>query len=121
MAHGQVTHIEFPADDLDRAGRFYAELFGWQLKEVEGFPGYMTFNTGTAEIGGALGRRGESVGDQLRIYVEVDSIDEMLSRVEELGGAVVSGKEDIPGYGWYAVIRDSEGSELGLYEGQTEG
>jgi uncharacterized protein len=121
MAHGQITHIEFPADDLERAQRFYAELFGWQLREMDGVPGYFLFSTGEADaIGGAIGRRGDSVGPQTRPYVEVDSIDDILGRVVELGGEVLSGKEDIPGNGWYAVIRDSEGTELGLYEGSSE-
>ena len=35
----------------------------------------------------------------------------------ELGGTIVSGKEDIAGQGWYAVITDSEGNEVGLFEG----
>jgi uncharacterized protein len=116
MAHGQLTHIEFPADDLDRARRFYSELFGWQLNEMPGYEGYLLFNTGSAEIGGGIGRRGDSVGEQVRIYAEVDSIDDLLPRVSELGGSVNTAKTEIQGQGWYAVIIDSEGSELGLYE-----
>ncbi|CAN5783858.1 hypothetical protein BH24CHL5_BH24CHL5_07110 [soil metagenome] len=35
MAHGQITHIEFPADDTTRARRFYSELFGWDVETYE--------------------------------------------------------------------------------------
>ena len=116
MAHGQLTHIEFPADDLERARRFYGELFGWQLNPMPGFEGYLLFKTGSAEVGGGIGLRGESVGEQVRIYAEVDSIDDLLPRVTELGGSVTTGKTEIQGQGWYAVINDSEGNELGFYE-----
>jgi uncharacterized protein len=116
MAHGQITHIEFPADDTGRARRFYSELLGWEFREMEGYAGYFLFNAGTAEIGGAIGERGRSTGERLRLYAEVDSIDALLPRVTELGGGVVTGKTDIPGQGWFAVITDSEGSELGLFE-----
>jgi len=119
MAHGQITHIEFPADDLERASRFYSELFGWSLREMEGFPGYLLFNAGSAESGGAIGERGKSTGEQLRVYVTVDSIDDVVRRVPELGGRVVEPKGEIQGQGWYAVITDSEGTELGLYENLT--
>lgn len=119
MAHGQITHIEFPADDLVRARRFYSELFGWSLREMEGVPGYLLFNTGSAESGGGIGERGKSTGDQLRVYVTVDSIDDTLRRVPELGGTVVEPKGEIQGQGWYAAISDSEGTELGLYENLT--
>ena len=27
--HGEFSHIEFPADDLERAKAFYANVFGW--------------------------------------------------------------------------------------------
>jgi uncharacterized protein len=117
MAHGQITHIEFPADDTARAQRFYAELFGWQFREMGEGSGYFLFNTGMAEIGGAIGDRGRSTGPRLQAYVEVDSIDDILARVPGLGGAVQQEKTEIPGQGWYAVITDSEGNEIALYEG----
>lgn len=120
MAHGQITHIEFPADDTERARRFYSELFGWQFQEMEGLPGYFLFNTGPASaIGGAIGERGRSTGERTRLYIETDSIDAALARVHELGGTVVTEKTEIPGQGWYAVVNDPEGNELGLYEGQA--
>lgn len=121
MAHGQITHIEIPADDLDRAKRFYGELFGWHFTEMEGYPGYFLFNTGNAEIGGAVGERGKSAPERLRVVCEVDSIDTVLERVPDLGGAVVDGRSEITGVGYYAVIRDPEGNEIGLYEGAAEG
>jgi predicted enzyme related to lactoylglutathione lyase len=119
MAHGQITHIEFPADDTERARRFYSELFGWQLGEMPGFPGYYLFRFDPIDAaGGAIGERGKSTGEKLRVYVEVDAIDPVLARVPELGGTVITPRTEISGQGWYAVINDSEGSELGLYESQ---
>ncbi len=116
MAHGQITHIEFPADDVGRARRFYEGMFGWQFREMEGFPDYLLFNTGTAEAGGAVGKRGESTGQRMLVYVEVDSIDELLPRVAGLSGKVTKERTEIPGQGWFAVVVDPEDNELGLYE-----
>ena len=118
MAHGQITHIEFPADDPARARKFYSELLGWQIAEMEGFADYFLFSFGAiASAGGAIGLRGKTTGTKMRVYAEVDSIDELLPRVAELGGTVIEKKTEIPGQGWYAVINDTEGNELGLYEG----
>lgn len=98
MAHGQITHIEFPADDTERAQRFCRELFGWEFQSYEGVPGYFLFSTGSIErAGGAIGQRGESTGDKLRVYVTVDSIDEALAKVPGLGGSVTTPKDEIPG------------------------
>ena len=117
MAHGQITHIEFPADDTARAQAFYKGLFGWDFQAMPGFDAYFLFNPGSIDsAGGAVGQRGEATGDKLRIYVTVDSIDDALAKVPGLGGKVTTPKEEIQGQGWYAVVQDSEGSEVGLYE-----
>ncbi len=117
MAHGQITHIEFPADNTARARRFYSEIFGWEFREMEGMDGYFMFSTGSVEqSGGAIGQRGETTGSALRLYIECDSIEAILERVDELGGSVVEPRTEIPGQGWYAVITDSEGSEIALFE-----
>lgn len=47
MAHGQVTHIEFPADDVARARRFYEGLLGWEFGEMPGFSDYFMVNLGS--------------------------------------------------------------------------
>jgi predicted enzyme related to lactoylglutathione lyase len=121
MAHGQITHIEFPADDVARAQKFYSELFGWTFGTIPGFDDYFMFNSGAADaIGGAIGKRGETAPDKLRIYIETDSIDALLPRVPELGGTVTMDKTEIPGQGWYAVINDPEGNEFAMYEGLPE-
>jgi len=36
--------------------------------------------------------------------------------VTALGGKIVEPKTEIPGQGWYAVIDDTEGNQIGLYE-----
>src|SRR5690625_2457064 len=75
MAHGDITHIDIPVGDLDRASRFYSELFGWQISEVPGFEGYPMWQAPNKVSGGGLAPRGEGF-TQPRSYVEVDSIDE---------------------------------------------
>lgn len=118
MAHGEYNHIEIPADDLQRAQRFYSELFGWKVESTEGFPDYLVYRTGgEGSLGGGIGKRGESAGQQTRNYIEVDSLDEALKKVEQLGGSVKQPRMDIGGdMGFFAVATDSEGNEIALYE-----
>lgn len=124
MQHGDFTHIEIPADDPERAKRFYSEIFGWTFApEPPGFEGYHMFRTpaGEAGAGGAIGKRGEMAPEKLRTYVQVDSIDETLAKVTELGGTVVEPRAEVPGIGWYAVFRDSETNEMALWERTSQG
>lgn len=115
MAKGEITHIEIPADDPERARRFYAAVAGWEFGQMEGFPDYWMFRTGEAS-GGGLGKRGQSVGSVVRVYISVDRLEDAVAAAEANGGAVIQPATDIPGMGRYAAVRDSEGNEIGLWE-----
>ena len=115
MAKGTITHIEFPADDIDRAKRFYAAVAGWEFNEMPGMDGYWLFRT-SPDAGGGLGKRGESVGDVVRIYIDVDDLEGAVEAATANGGTVLTPPSDIPGQGRFAAVRDPEGNEVGLFE-----
>jgi predicted enzyme related to lactoylglutathione lyase len=115
MARGTISHIEFPADDVERAKRFYGAVAGWEFNEMDGMPGFHLFRT-SPEAGGGLGKRGESVGDVVRVYIDVDDLEAAVAAATANGGTVITPPSDIPGQGRYAVINDPEGNEIGLYE-----
>ena len=118
MAHGDITHIDIPADDLSRATAFYGSLFGWQIQEPPGFEGYPMWQAPNKISGGGFGARDDEFRTP-RSYVEVDSIDETLAKATELGGRVVKEKSEISPTSWWAVLEDTEGNHIGLYEGTT--
>jgi predicted enzyme related to lactoylglutathione lyase len=100
--------IEFPADDLDRARRFWEGLLDVRLEERGESEG-RGLQTHTAAPSLGVHSRGAGPGDRFSLpYFRVADIDHALDRVVELGGAVIH-----PGKRW-AVCRDSEGSPFGL-------
>jgi len=108
MARSPLALIEFPADDADRARRFWAGLLDVTLEErppVEG-TGWQTRSEGAA-VG--VHPRGAGPGDSFSLpYFEVDDMEAALERIRELGGSVVH-----PGVST-AVCKDSEGTPFGL-------
>jgi uncharacterized protein len=103
-----LSLIEFPADDPERARRFWVELLGVELEarqDGEG-EGWQT-HSGAPAVG--VHARGRGPGDSYYLpYFMVSDIAETLERVEALGGSVVH-----PGDAW-AICKDSEGSPFGL-------
>ena len=116
MAHGEITHIDIPSDDFDRTRSFYEGVFGWKFQAVQDFPDFEMAVAGPSGITGGMGKRGTTAPDKPRIYVSVDSIDDALAKVTDLGGSIVVEKLEVPGMGWYAAVNDSEGSEIGIWE-----
>ena len=100
--------IEFPADDPDRARRFWSDLLGVELAErgkAEG-SGWQT-HTGDPAVG--VHERGTGPGDTVSLpYFMIADMDAALARVKALGGSIIHS-----GSSW-AICRDSEGSPFGL-------
>ena len=101
--------IEFPADDLGRARRFWQELLGTRLDErVEGEGRGLQMRTSNPSWVG-LHERGPGPGDRGPLpYFAVDDLLHAVERVVDLGGSVVH-----PGERW-AICRDTEGTPFGL-------
>ncbi|MDD1769677.1 MAG: VOC family protein [Methanomassiliicoccales archaeon] len=36
MVKGKVTHFEIPVDKMDRARKFYSDIFGWKITAMPG-------------------------------------------------------------------------------------
>ena len=116
---GRVQPHRVPADDVKRATDFYGAVFGWQFREMDGFPDYFLYTAGPSELGGGIGKRGVNAPAQVRNYLAVDSIEDTLAKVAANGGSIVTPKTDI-GIGWYAAVTDTEGNELGIYKSKSE-
>ena len=119
MPHGDITHIDIPVVDMQRAQQFYSTLFGWQIAEIPGFEGYPMWQAPNQISGGGLAPRSEEFS-QPRSYVEVDSIDDTLALVTGHGGRILMEKSPISETSWWAVFEDPDGNGVGLYEGVTD-
>jgi predicted enzyme related to lactoylglutathione lyase len=108
MRRIKASLIEFPADDLDRARSFWAELLGVELEAREDGEGegWQT-RSGAPAVG--VHARGRGPGDSFSLpYFEVSDIMQTLEAVIALGGTVIH-----PGERW-AICKDSEGNPFAL-------
>jgi uncharacterized protein len=128
---GRVVHFEIPYDDGDRARRFYAEAFGWQLQEMpelryttvstgpvtdEGMPGEPGFINGGMFDRAAAGEINKPV-----LTIDVDDIDATWKSIEQLGGKPVGEKLAVGDMGFAAYFTDSEGNLIGLWQTASAG
>jgi predicted enzyme related to lactoylglutathione lyase len=113
-----ISWFEIAADDLNRAKRFYSELFGWKIEE---FPvpfrkDYLLIRTsdGNAIAGGLIKRR--SPNQTTVNYIDVPSTDKYTVKVTHLGGKVLVPKTAVPGMGYFVVCEDTEDNAFGIWE-----
>jgi predicted enzyme related to lactoylglutathione lyase len=110
----KVVHVEFPAQDVDRAEKFWEGVGGWNIEDA-GMPGidYRMFQEG--EQGGAVYPPMEGVEQGPIVYYGSDDIDADLAKVRELGGEA-DDKQPIPGIGWFARCKDTGGNPFSFFQ-----
>jgi predicted enzyme related to lactoylglutathione lyase len=119
----RVVHFEIHAEDPQRASAFYNGLFQWEFSKWEGPMDYWTIKTGPdgqpGINGGMIRRQGAIDGQAVIAYVctiDVTDLDQLLKSVPTEGGQIVVPKMPIPGIGWLAYAKDTEGNIFGMME-----
>jgi predicted enzyme related to lactoylglutathione lyase len=119
---GEVTHFEIYAEEPTELAEFYKDLFEWKIDKAPGID-YFHVQTGTADssgIRGGLMRRPIEGPRSWVHYVSVESLDEMVERVQSLGGKLVRAKAAVPKVAWYAVVEDPEGNIFAMWQADPE-
>jgi predicted enzyme related to lactoylglutathione lyase len=110
---GKIVHFELPARDADRGAGFWSGLFGWTFEDA--MPGTDYRMTQVSDDQGGAVFPSEQGGSGIVVYFETDDIDASLARVGELGGEAGT-KLPVPGFGWFAPCRDTEGNAFSLWQ-----
>jgi predicted enzyme related to lactoylglutathione lyase len=115
---GEVVHVEFPSEDVDRAQQFWSGLFGWSFGD-SGMPGMEYRMAQTSEQAGAALYEAEDRSGHPNFYFATDDIDSSIAKVRELGGTAAD-KAPVPTHGWFAACQDSEGNAFHLWQSDSE-
>ncbi len=109
-----VCHFELGVKDLEKARKFYKEMFEWEYDwndEVK----YGMVEPDSGPAGGIMLAEGP-MPSYVTIYIEVANVDEYLQKAENLGGEIRVPRTEIQGGGVFGVFSDPEGIVLGVYE-----
>jgi uncharacterized protein len=131
----RVVHFEIEAKDKDRAKKFYADAFGWEMdQQGEDMGGYIVVKTGenTGEmkdmgINGGIFQREKKELNAYSCVIGVEDVDKAIKDVKAAGGKVyddnqtpdgkpLGEKMDIPGVGIYVKCDDTEGNRFTLLQ-----
>ena len=125
MKDNAISWFEIPAEDLDRAQKFYETIFEIQMIPME-FPGFQMrlfpISDPATGVGGALVKTSpgfyfssESHGPLIYLNANPD-VDSVLLKVEKAGGKVTIPKTLISeDNGYMGVFIDTEGNRIGVH------
>lgn len=113
----RIVWFEIPADQPDRAKKFYTTLFGWKIKAFPDMTDYWHIDTGGGDDtpdGGLMVRKHPA--QPITNYVAVSSVDKAAVKVEKLGGTICKSKTAVPKMGYFVICEDTEGNMFALWE-----
>lgn len=112
------TYLELHTTDASRTKGFYAELFGWKMKDSK-VPGVGTYTEIDPQEGpgaGLMPQQEPGGRSAWLAYVKVPRLDEAVTRAQGLGATVVAPRTEIKDVGWFAVLQDPAGARIGVFE-----
>ena len=113
----RIVWFEIPADNPERAKKFYSQMFGWKIENMNGMADYWHIDTGGSDDvpdGGMMKR--VHPAQPITNYIAVASADEAAAKVQKLGGTICKTKTAVPTMGYFVVCRDTENNEFALWE-----
>jgi predicted enzyme related to lactoylglutathione lyase len=122
---GRVIHFEIHAENPERAVQFYKSVFGWEITRWAGPHDYWLIKTGPDDQpginGGLIRRHGPGPVEMQAVNAYVctvgtTSVDESVKAALANGGTMALPKMPIPGIGWLAYVKDTEGNILGIMQ-----
>ena len=116
-ATSNIVWFEIPADNPERAKKFYSALFGWKIEKFSGMTDYWHIDTGGSDDtpdGGLMARKHPE--QPITNYINVASVTKFMAKVEKLGGKVCVPKTAVPQMGYFAVCTGTENNTFALWE-----
>lgn len=128
-AAGRFCWVDLAATDADAAKDFYGRLFGWASYEQSANGGSFTRLRLSDQDVGSIYQLGHEhldhgVPSHWTPYVRVDNVNDAARRVCSIGGRVIVRPFIVSGVARIALIVDSVGAQVGLWEpieANTEG
>lgn len=118
----RIVHFELNVKDVEKTINFYKKVFGWKIEKWSGPMDYWLIMTGVEKepgIDGGLGYIEEGF-PQVVNTIDIDNIDDVIKKIESNGGEIVKDKHAVPGVGWLAYFKDTEGIVTGIMQEDPE-
>jgi uncharacterized protein len=96
--------------DVGAAKRFYGELLGWKFDKGKGGGPYEHITAGDKMIGGMMKLEQPGIPPHWIGYVDVESVDQSLAKIQAKGGKVHMPKTTLPDVGDFAIVADPQGA-----------
>lgn len=118
---GAPCWVDLMTSDVEGSRRFYASLLGWTADEPNpDFGGYFNFAKDGVPVGGGMASQpGMGPADVWSVYLNTDDAAKVVEAAGANGGEVIIEPMAVADLGTMAVLKDSGGAAIGLWQPGT--
>lgn len=122
VTNGMFSWTDLSTPEPAKVKGFYEALFGWETEDMPAGEGmtYTMFRKGGKDVAGLGAQPPEQTAQGIppswNSYITVDDVDAVTDQVEGLGGQVIMAPMDVMDAGRMAVIQDSTGAVVCLWQ-----
>ncbi|PID27427.1 MAG: hypothetical protein CR982_05650 [Candidatus Cloacimonadota bacterium] len=109
-----IEWVEWKTTDVKKTSAYLENIFGWKFEKWS--DKYLTYQPEKGAGIGLIELDSIQTGYSPIVNITVDSIDEVLKKVEEEKLIIKLPKSEIPNIGWHSLIQDFDGNIYGLFE-----
>ena len=107
------VHVELQTKNMERAKKFYGELFDWKLNYMPAMH-YTMIDVGKGTAGGMM--QDKKSPSAWMPYVLVDDVVASTQKAKKLGAKILKDTMEVPGAGWMSVVSDPTGAVIGMWK-----
>ena len=115
--HGRICYIIMPSQDAGAAAAFYANVFGWNIREHDG---QFSFDDPTGAVSGMWDTSLEPRSGGYEVDIMVDDVSAAAGQVVSAGGGLIGEMQMFGAGEQYQKFADPDRNELGLYHADQD-
>ncbi|HTZ43126.1 MAG TPA: VOC family protein [Jatrophihabitans sp.] len=118
FAAGTPCWVDLLSSDVDRAKRFYHEVFGWDAVDSDQeFGGYVNFESDGHKVAGMMANAADSgMPDVWSTYLSTDDLPATVDAAVRAGGTIVAAPMQVGDLGSMAIVTDAAGAVVGFWQ-----
>jgi predicted enzyme related to lactoylglutathione lyase len=114
------VHVELQTNDVVRAKQFYGALLDWKLEELPPDGEYTLIQVGEGVGGGMMQNPVPGCPSHWLAYISVADLAATTRRAQELGATLLRDRTEVPGFGWFSVLKDPTGAVVAFWQCQEK-
>ena len=113
--------VDLSSSDAEASRAFYSKVFGWRVEVMDDplYGGYGLAKLNDSDVAGIGPKQSPDAPTAWSLYIGTDALEDLVKRVQEVGGTVIVPPMDVGDQGRMVVFQDPVGAFISAWQSNT--